>query len=173
VSGQSYEANLDQFIFQPLQLTHTYYQLPPAGQAASGYTNNGAGIVPAVIWDRSAAFAAGALSSNVYDLIVWDNALFHGQVVSPASFAAMTTSNGFEIPGGGSYGFGLVLSTLNGRNVIWHNGQIGGFTAENAVLSDSGLEIIVLTNYQEGDTDALVVKIMNAVCNSSQLAANC
>jgi len=176
LSGQSYEANVDQLIFQPLQLTHTYYQLPPADQTPTGYTDNGSGLVPALIWDRSAAFAAGALSSNVNDLIAWDNALIHGQVVSPASFAAMTTSNGFPFPGAGSgtsYGFGLILSTLDGRSVVWHNGQIGGFTAENAVIPDSGFDVVLLTNYQDADTDSVVVKIINAVCTSSQLAGNC
>ena len=173
ITGQSYSDNVAQYIFQPLRLTSTYYSLPPPAQSASGYTNNGSGVVRAIIWDRSAAFATGALSSNVYDLVAWDNALIHGKVVSPASFQAMTTPNGFQIPGGGSYGFGLVLSTFNNRPMIWHNGQIGGFTAETAVLLDSGFAIVVLTNYQNGDPDAVVLKIMNAVCNSSDLSASC
>jgi D-alanyl-D-alanine carboxypeptidase len=173
ISGQSYETNLEQYIFNPLGLMNTYYALPSAGQSATGYTNNGSGLVPAFLWDRSAAFAAGALSSNVSDLVTWDNALMNGQVVSPASFRAMTTSNGFATPDGGSYGFGLALATFNNRPVIWHDGQIGGFTAENAVFLDSGFVVVVLTNDQDADTDAVVLKIMAAVCNSSQLARNC
>lgn len=82
LTGQSYAANLNQYIFQPLALTNTYYSFPPAARSATGYTNNGAGLVPAILWDRSAAFAAGALSSNMYDLIEWDNALLNGKVVS-------------------------------------------------------------------------------------------
>src|SRR5580700_11250582 len=113
LTGQSYAATLQLFIIQPLGLSNTYYSLPPAAQSATGYTNNGAGLVSAIIWDRSAAFAAGALSSNVYDLVAWDNALVNGKVVSTTSFKTMTTSNGFAIPGGGSYGFGLALWTFN------------------------------------------------------------
>jgi D-alanyl-D-alanine carboxypeptidase len=173
LTGQSYAANLTQYIFQPLGLMKTYYSLPPADQSAIGYTNNGAGLVPAILWDRSAAFAAGALSSNVYDLVAWDNALINGKVVSPASFKAMTTSNGFQIPGGGSYGFGLALATFNNRPIIWHNGQIGGFTAETAVFLDSGFAVVVLTNDQDANPDAVVLNIMSAVCNSPQLSGNC
>jgi D-alanyl-D-alanine carboxypeptidase len=173
ITGQSFESNLEQSIIQPLGLTNTYYSLPPANIAAIGYTNNGAGLVPAILWNRSAAFAAGALSSNVDDLLAWDNALVNGKIVSPASFQAMTTSNGFEIPGGGSYGFGLGLSTFNNRQIIWHNGQIGGFTAETAVFLDTGFAVVVLTNDQNGDPDAIVLQIMDAVCNSSQLSVNC
>jgi D-alanyl-D-alanine carboxypeptidase len=173
LTGQSYAADLAQYIFQPLGLSNTFYALPPAGQSATGYTNNGSGLVPAILWDRSAAFAAGALSSNVYDLVAWDNALLNGKVVSLASFKAMTTSNGFGIPGGGSYGFGLALWTFNNRPIIWHNGQIGGFTTETAVFLDSGFAVVVLTNDQDANPDAVVLSIMNAVCNSSRLAGNC
>jgi len=173
LTGQSYSADLEQYLFQPLGLTNTYYALPPAGQSATGYTDNGSGLVPAIIWDRSAAFAAGALSTNVYDLAAWDNALLNGQVVSPASFQAMTTPNGFPMADGSSYGFGLVLSTFNGRQLIWHDGQIGGFTAENAVFLDTGFAVAVLTNDQNADTDTVILKIMGAVCNSSQLSGNC
>jgi D-alanyl-D-alanine carboxypeptidase len=173
LTSQSYADDLDQYIFHPLGLMNTYYPLPPAGQSASGYTNNGSGLVPAIIWDRSAAFAAGALSTNVYDLAVWDNALTHGKVVSPDSFKAMTTSNGFVDSGGNSYGFGLVLSKFNNRPLMWHNGQIGGFTAENAVLLDSGFAVMVLTNDQDADTDTIILKLMSAVCNSAQLSGNC
>lgn len=173
LSGQSYGADLEQYIFQPLGLKNTYYSLPPAGQSATGYTTNGSALVPAIPWDRSAAFAAGALSSNVYDLVTWDNALLNGRVVSPASFKAMTTSNGFATPDGGSYGFGLALATVAGRPVIWHNGQIGGFTTEDAIFLDSGFAVVVLTNNQDANPDAIVLKIMNAVCTSSPLAGNC
>jgi D-alanyl-D-alanine carboxypeptidase len=173
LTRQSYAAELDQSILQPLGLTNTFYSLPPAHQSATGYTNNGSGLVPAILWDRSAAFAAGALSSNVYDLIAWDNALLNGKVVSPDSLKAMTTSNGFGTPNGGSYGFGLALATFNNRPVIWHNGQIGGFTAETAVFLDSGFAVVVLTNDQNADTDAVVLKIMSAVCTSSQLSGSC
>jgi len=173
LTGQSYADNLDRYIFQPLGLTNTSYSLPAAGQSATGYTDNGSGLVPAILWDRSAAFAAGALSSNVYDLVAWDNALMNGKVVSPASFKAMTTSNGFQIPGGGSYGFGLALWTFNNRPIIWHNGQIGGFTAETAVFLDSGFTVVVLTNDQDANPDAVVLKIMTTVCNSSQFAGSC
>ena len=173
LTGQSYANYLQQQIFRPLGLANTYYALPPPNQSPTGYTNKGADLVPAIIWDRSAAFATGALSSNVYDLVAWDNALIHGKVVSPASFQAMTTSNGFTIPGGGSYGFGLALDTFNGRPIIWHNGQIGGFTAETAVILDSGFTVVVLTNDQDANPDAVVLKIMSTVCNSAQLSSSC
>ena len=173
LTGQSYAINLDQQIFQPLGMKSTYYVLPPAGLSATGYTNNGVGLQPAILWDRSAAFAAGALSSNVYDLVSWDNALRHGTVVSLDSFRAMTTSNGFVDSGGNTYGFGLALYTFANHPIMWHSGQIGGFYTENVVFLDSGFTVVVLTNDQDVDTDPLTLAIMNAVCGSAQVSTNC
>jgi CubicO group peptidase (beta-lactamase class C family) len=114
VSGEAYSVDLQQNVLTPLALKNTFYDVPPASVAASGYTHSGGALVPATIWNRSAAFAAGALSSNVYDLAAWDYALMSGNVVSPASFQAMTSSNGFY-QDSYSYGFGLALSTYNAR----------------------------------------------------------
>ena len=65
------------------------------------------------------------------------------------------------------------LSAPNNRQLIWHAGQIGGFYTENVVFLDNGFTLIVLTNDQDYDTDPFIFKILNAVCDSSQLASNC
>lgn len=174
LTHQPYAAELQQAIFTPLGLHATYYALPPASVAASGYANNGSAIGPAVIWDRSAAFAAGAMSSDVADLVAWDHALVSGAVVSQQSFQEMIKPNGFAIDGqGDSYGFGLALSKYNNRPLIWHSGQIGGFTAENVVFLDNQFTLVVLTNDQDFNTDPLIYKILNAVCGSPGLSSNC
>ena len=169
VTGESYAANLQQSIFQPLGLANTYYSLPPASQSATGYINSG---VPDIVVDRSAPFAAGALSSNVSDLVAWDNALINGKVVTADSFKAMTTSNGFTT-NGASYGFGLGLATYNNRNIIEHGGAINGFSADNLVFLDNGFTVVVLTNDAWGNPGTIAVNILNAVCNSTQLSGNC
>lgn len=174
LTHQPYAAELQQAIFTPLGLHATYYALPPASVAASGYANNGSAIGPAVIWDRSAAFAAGAMSSDVADLVAWDHALVSGAVVSQQSFQEMIKPNGFAIDGqGDSYGFGLALSKYNNRPLIWHSGQIGGFTGENVVFLDNQFTLVVLTNDQDFNTDPLIYKILNAVCGSPGLSSNC
>jgi D-alanyl-D-alanine carboxypeptidase len=173
LTGQSYAANLQQSIFQPLGLTNTYFTLPPPAQSAVGYTWNGTSAVPALVADRSTAFAAGALSSNVSDLVAWDNALINGKVVSPASFTDMTTSDGFGVPEGGSYGFGLFLRSFDNHPTIWHGGLINGFTGETNVFLDSGLAVVVLTNLDTADPDSIATEIMGSVCTSAQFSSNC
>ena len=172
LTGQSYAANLEQYIFQPLGLTNTYFSLPPPAQSALGYTLNGTSLIPALVCDRSAAFSAGALSSNVSDLIAWDNALINGKVVSPASFTAMTTSDGFAVLGG-TYGFGLFLRTFDNHPTIWHGGLINGFAAETDVFLDTGFTVVVLTNSDAANPDTVATEIMGSVCTSTQYSGNC
>jgi D-alanyl-D-alanine carboxypeptidase len=173
LTGQSYSANLEQYIFQPLGLTNTYFSLPPPAQAALGYTLNGTSVIPALVCDRSTAFSAGALSSNVSDLIAWDNALINGKVVSPASFKAMTAPVDPAILGGDSYGFGLFLRTFDNHPTIWHGGLINGFAAETNVFLDTGFALEVLTNSDAANTDAIATGIMSSVCASSQYSGTC
>jgi D-alanyl-D-alanine carboxypeptidase len=172
VTSLSYESNLDQYIFRPLALQNTYFELPPAALAATGYDNSTGTLEPVTPTVRSVPFAAGALSTNVYDLVTWENGLMHGQVVTPASFKEMTTSNGF-VSNGQSYGFGLVLQLFNGRPIMWHDGGIPGFLSQEAVFLDSGVTLVEFANLDTIDLNSGFVSTLNAVCNSAQLSATC
>jgi hypothetical protein len=85
----------------------------------------------------------------------------------------MITPVSSSIPGGGSYGFGLSLPTIDNHPTIWHSGGINGFTAETDVFLDSGLALVVLTNSQTADPDTLTTAIMNSVCTSTQFSGDC
>ena len=57
--------------------------------------------------------------------------------------------------------------------LMWHSGQIGGFTAEEGVFLDDGFTVVVLTNDQDYNTDPITIKLIDAVCGSPQLAGDC
>ena len=172
VTGQSYAANFNQFIVQPLGLTNTFYTLPPPAQSAIGYSLGSTGLFPALVVDRSAAFAAAALSTNLYDLAAWDAGLIHGKVISPASFKEMTTPSSYS-QNGSAYGLGIGLRNFNNRPTIWHNGGISGFQAETDVFLDSGFAVVVLINSDHANPDAIAQQIISGVCNSSQFSSEC
>ena len=75
-----------------------------------------------------------------------------GLVVSPESYAAMTTpvrlTNGATVP----YGFGLALTPTAGRQSVWHDGSILGYTSNLARLPDDDVTIAVLLNATTLDT---------------------
>ena len=47
-----------------------------------------------------------------------------------------------------SYGFGWFIHDWNGQPVIEHGGNIDGFSAQVALLPDSNLGFVLLTNAQ-------------------------
>ncbi|MBV9344431.1 MAG: beta-lactamase family protein [Gammaproteobacteria bacterium] len=173
VTGQSYALNVQQRILAPLGLASITYRLPQVPPGAVGYTDSGGSVVPIRMADRSALFAAGALSADVKDLLGWDHALYSGAVVSQASFGQMVTPAPIGMGGGSFYGFGLVLDNFAGRPRAWHNGFINGFLAYNEVFLDDGLSLALLTNGDFIDQQALGDAIYDAVCNSSAYAALC
>ncbi|TAM78051.1 class A beta-lactamase-related serine hydrolase [bacterium] len=140
VSGGPLEAFVARRIARPLHLTSTG-MLPERQPQAVGYTRLGGAAVPARRWDPSLLGGAGGLVSSAVDLVRWDAALFGGRVLSPSSLAILTTPGGEE-----DYAMGWV-SELRGReHLLWHNGELGGFQAMNAVLPKRGLFVVVLEN---------------------------
>jgi CubicO group peptidase (beta-lactamase class C family) len=90
--------------------------------------------------------AAGSLYSTTEDLLRWEQGLFGGKVLSPASFAKMTT------PYQGNYGMGLFIRTTNGHKTISHSGGIEGFTAYLMYYPEDKMTVAVLSNFGLGAT---------------------
>jgi CubicO group peptidase (beta-lactamase class C family) len=173
VTNQSYAETLAQRIFAPLALGSTYYALPPAPPAALGYTLGGGGAVSLVrMADRSALFAAGALSADVADVLKWDQALYSGTAVSAASFKEMTTAAPVSVQAT-PYGFGLALDRYRGRPRAYHTGYINGFLSYNELFLDDGFALVVLMNADFDDQQALGDSVYDAICGSPQFAATC
>ena len=89
-------------------------------------------------------FAAGALCSTVGDLVAWQRALAAGRVVTPASYAAMTTAEGAAV--GPGYGYGLSIDTLGGKRRVQHGGGINGFNSMLEYVPSDSLIVVVLAN---------------------------
>jgi CubicO group peptidase (beta-lactamase class C family) len=163
VSGEPYAAYLDSTLFQPLGLTHTRYcdRAPLIPHRASGYQREGSRFTNAPYLDMSQPYAAGALCSTVGDLARWNRLLVTGEVVSPASYARMTTPEGNARLN--HYGFGLVRGAVGSHIMIGHGGGIHGFITANAYFPSDSLSITVLTNASPSDPDALLDNVARAV----------
>ncbi|MDP3496044.1 MAG: serine hydrolase [Hyphomonadaceae bacterium] len=146
VSGQTYADYLVAHIFTPLGMKHSGYDdtttLIP--QRAAGYGFEDGVWTNAAYLSMTLPHAAGSLYSTVDDLLVWEEALFAGKVVSRASFDAMTTDYG------GEYGFGLGVDELEGHESINHSGGIPGFSTYMTRFPDDGLTVIALSNLENG-----------------------
>ena len=142
ISGQSYSDFLQQNIFTPLGMKDSGYDSNFAviEHRAAGYTRSKDGPVNAGFINMTIPFSAGALYSTTEDLLRWEQGLFGGKVLKPASLAKMTT------PFKEDYAFGLGVATKNGRKQIAHGGGIEGFNTSMTYFPEEKLVVIVLAN---------------------------
>jgi D-alanyl-D-alanine carboxypeptidase len=146
-SGQPYPRYLQEKVYAPAGISETSfcYTTPIIKRRAHGYSRAAGQFVNADFLSMTQPYAAGSLCSTLRDLLVWNQALHSGRVVSPASFAAMTT----PVPGaaaGARYGFGLAADTLLGHRRIQHSGGIHGFQTMLAHYPNDSLTVVVLSN---------------------------
>jgi CubicO group peptidase (beta-lactamase class C family) len=142
ISGQSYADFVQQNIFTPLGMKDSGYDSNSAviERRAAGYAPGKNGPENAGFVNMTVPLSAGGLYSTTEDLLRWEQGLFGGKLLSPASLAKMTT------PFKQDYAFGLGVSTANGHKVIEHDGGIQGFNTSLIYYPDEKLVVAVLAN---------------------------
>ena len=161
-SGQKYAKYLDTQFFKPLGLRQTSYCPSRTSDPAFalGYTKGPNGTGRAQFLDLSHPFSAGALCSTVGDLVKWQRALDGGKVVSPASYALMSTADTLNSGRQINYGFGLVPGMFNGHKTVSHTGGINGFATAAIYVPDDSLSIVVFTNYDAESPQTLAQNLL-------------
>jgi hypothetical protein len=115
-------------------------------------------------------FSAGALCSTVGDLVKWQRALDGGKVVSPASYALMSTADSLNSGRKINYGFGLVPGVFNGHKTVSHTGGIPGFATAATYVPDDSLSIVVFTNYDGESPQRLVQNLLRVAYGEAPVA---
>ena len=171
-SGQKYASYLDAQFFKPLGLRSTSYcpSKTTNPSFALGYSKAPNGTMRAQFMDLSHPFAAGALCSTVGDFAKWQRALDGGKVVSPASYALMSTADTLVSGKKINYGFGLVPGVFNGHKTISHTGGIPGFASAATYVPDDSLSIVVFTNFDAESPQALVQNLLRVAYGEAPVA---
>jgi CubicO group peptidase (beta-lactamase class C family) len=146
IAGESYEKFVRENIFTPLGMSDSGYDSNSAiiPRRASGYALGPGGYENAGFIHMSIPLSAGALYSSTEDLLKWEQGLFGGKVLKPASLEKMTT------PFKSNYAFGLGVETIGGHKLISHSGGIQGFVTELEYYPDDKLTVVVLENVSPG-----------------------
>lgn len=149
-SGESFGAFLSKRIFTPLHLQRTQYEPgspTPAADMATGYTSFGLseplGAEPE---GKGWAGPAGAIWSTPSDLMTWDLALLEKRLISPSSYAAMTTAQRLSDGRASGYGCGESVNDRGPALVLSHGGAVSGFVAQNTVIPATKSAVVVLSN---------------------------
>ena len=147
ITGMPFPKYLQQTIFGPLQMKHTFvYTLADTGKikVVTSYNYNN------TVWKND--FLEGTYGDkNVYttpkDLLKWDQALYTESILCKNMLDSAFTPYSLEKPSIHNYGLGFRMLLLkNGKKVIYHFGRWHGFNAAFARLTDEKATIIILGN---------------------------
>ncbi len=149
VSGMPLLQLLNKRIFSPLGMKSVAdtneNKLPPTDP--TGYLRYALGpLHPAPKEARGWMFAAGELAMTAEDLAAWDISMIQQTVLKPASYKEMETEVLLKNGVGTRYGLGVRVISMDGHRVLEHGGEVSGFTAENIVMPDDRIAVVVLTN---------------------------
>ncbi len=148
-AGQPYPALVQQQIFNPLGMQHSFTELA-AAQAAGLATGHRFwfGINrPATPRWNPALLAAGNLPMSARDLGTFVRAhlnlgaLGDTTLLSTGSIIEMTTFDS-----GGRYALGWGWRTIEGRNAIGHSGALDTYQAEVVMLTSDAMGVVLLAN---------------------------
>jgi CubicO group peptidase (beta-lactamase class C family) len=146
VTGQTYEAFLQENIFTPLKLANTGYDTHGRilKGRATGYTRRNGVKVNSDYLDMTVPYAAGSLYSTVEDLFAWNEALFSDKLLTAKSRELMMT------PFKDNYAYGLRVDTRLNRKVVSHGGGINGFNTYLLRFPHEKVTVAVLRNANYG-----------------------
>jgi CubicO group peptidase (beta-lactamase class C family) len=156
-SGESFGAFLQQHIFTPLKMTRSTFE--PAsltGDMARGYTSFAlAPPIAAVPEAKGWASTAGAIWSTPSDLLTWDTSILDHKLLTPASYAVITTAQRLTDGRSSGYGCGEGVNDRGPAIVLSHGGAVSGYVAQNTVIPATRSAVVLLSNSDFSPVGAL------------------
>ena len=183
VSGLTYAEFLHQRIFAPLRMNHTVAFQKGKNEVvnrAFGHTKEKNVYKETDQSATSATLGDGGIYSNLEDLARWDEALREHKLLSEAEMQPALTpvrlNDGSQTywpketgddPRAASrpvqYGFGWFLDPYQGHKRSYHDGETIGFRSTIQRFAEGQWTIVVLSNRNDLDPDALSLKVGDLV----------
>ncbi|WP_181373190.1 serine hydrolase [Massilia glaciei] len=152
-SGMSYADFVEQRMFKPLGMAHSYYDRSERviEGRVKGYARTRKGYQNAAFISMSLPYAAGSLASSVDDLALWDAAIADSdKLINAETRRRMQTS--YTLADGAAaripYGLGVSLAPRRGEPRVGHNGQINGFMTAVLRMPKERVYVAVLGNVE-------------------------
>lgn len=183
VSGLTYAEFLHQRIFAPLRMNHTVAFQKGKNEVvnrAFGHTKEKNVYKETDQSATSATLGDGGIYSNLEDLARWDEALREHKLLSEAEMRPALTP--VRLNGGSQtywpketgddpraasrpvqYGFGWFLDPYQGHKRSYHDGETIGFRSTIQRFAEGQWTIVVLSNRNDLDPDALSLKVADLV----------
>jgi CubicO group peptidase (beta-lactamase class C family) len=128
---------------------------------ASGYRHNGDTLVNAE--SMYAVRPSGGFLSTSSDMILWDKVLREKKTILKKENWELLWSpfikTSDKIESKTFYGFGWLITEYKGHKIIAHGGANNGYRSMYARFVDDGLSIIIMTNTDEANPEAIVAAL--------------
>jgi CubicO group peptidase (beta-lactamase class C family) len=166
VTGSPYEAALRELVLDPLGLEHSFF-FPDEVMTYRFATGHVRGEdEPAAVsrewWIGRAAHSAGGIVQSLRDLLRYARFAFDGQpLLAAESFAELRRP---QVPIGGevdAVGLAWMLRTLDGVELIFHDGGTSGQVARLVVAPERRFAFAALSNHNYGGV--LIERVARAV----------
>ena len=137
-----------------------------------GYERHAMGpLRPAILEAPGWYTGDGGLAMPVATLMQWDESIVHRTLLKPASYDEMTRPFLLKDGTDSHYGLGVFVQTRNGKRIMSHSGEVGGFVSNNVVDLDDDVAFAALTNVEgpgaSPATNALVPILLPAITKSA------
>ena len=167
VSGQSFEAFMEDRIFEPIGMdsTDVVRESYDFSNRATGYGWDSGQLQPHPFNRRLNArlipivYGSGSMTSTVTDLARWEIALQKGELLTLELQAEMQEPVVMNSDRQFKYGLGWFADSVNGHRMVSHGGNIWGFTTSLARFPDDQLTVILLSNKDGESGDEIAKKI--------------
>jgi CubicO group peptidase (beta-lactamase class C family) len=142
LTGMTYEQAVRKLILEPLDMGHSGFDFIHLNDTSktTGYVNADKHL-PAIKWDSTVTYSAGALYSTTGDLYKWGTAVAKGLILNKDSWKQAFT------PRLEHYGDGWFIDTLYGNRYVYHSGGMPGFMSNFIYYPDQDITIILLNNF--------------------------
>lgn len=168
VTGNSFEQELQAKIFTPLKMNNSGFDHHATilKKRAAGYEKNGSNYRNAAYIDMSIPYAAGSLYSTADDLLVWDQALTNGDLLSKENHTIMFSQ---QISAwGGSYGYGWGVQkrfSESKKDTVMEYSHGGGINGFNTLITRVPAEqnVVILLNNTGGAALNDITRAINAI----------
>ena len=147
-------------LFKQLKMNDTFcYSASDKRNLVFGYINKEnkfSKVENSMINDEN--LPADGVISTAHDLVIWNNRLHKGKILSAASYRLMVSESaksqhdvfGKEKMG---YGYNIRIAETNGIQYLGHTGLGDGFSSLNIYIPKADLNIIVLENQMNDNSD--------------------
>jgi len=179
ITGQRYAEFLKENIFDPLGMKDTLVvderkQKVPRLALSYSRSDRSGQWQDITYSPENSIYGEDGIYSTLTDLYKWDQALYAGRLVSPATLemaftpglgndGKQLTTDLLERPS--SYGFGWVISTLHGEKDLEHPGGWAGYFTYILRVPSRRLTAIVLTNASNNDVQDIATQMAELAMN--------